>query len=338
MHHNPERTLASHRGPNRVTHEPPKKDDFAQPAEPAKYIWMSGKMVDWNKALIHATMLGWSSISMVFEGIRGYWNADEEQLSVFHLDAHLTRLMRSMKVMRMTSPWSVDELRSAIVRLVSSNEFTGDCYIQPIAYFGDGTPGYLPASGRPGEISIFSRKSSSVLGEGSTITCGVSSWTRISDNVMPPRVKAIANYQNSRYVADEVSLNGHDFGIILNQQGKVSEVSYACIFIVRDGVAITPPLTAGILESITRDVVIELLRDELGVPVVEREADRTELYIADEAFICGTGAESQAISEIDRYQIGDGGIGTVVTRLEQHFHDVVRGRVGDRSDWLTGVY
>ncbi len=321
-----------------MTHERPKKDEWAQPPTPPKYLWMSGELVEWDKALIHASMLGWSSISMVFEGIRGYWNADQEQLSVFHLDAHITRLMRSMKVMRMTSPWTPEELRDSVIDLARCNEFHGDCYIQPLAYFGDGTPGYLPAGGSPGEIAIFSRTSSSVLGSNSTITCGVSSWSRISDNVMPPRVKAIANYQNSRYVADEVSLNGHDFGIILNQQGKVSEVSYACIFIVRDGVAITPPLTAGILESITRDVAVELLRDELGVPVIERDVDRTELYIADEAFICGTCAEIQAISEIDRYQIGEGVIGPVVSRLEKLFHDVVRGRVESRSAWLTGVY
>ena len=112
---------------------------------------------------------------------------------------------------------------------------------------------------------------------------------------MPPRVKAVTNYQNSRYVADESTRHGYDFGIILNQQGKVSEISYACIYIIRDGVAITPPVTAGILESITRDIVKGLFENELGVPVLERDVDRTELYIADEAFICGTGAEIQAV-------------------------------------------
>ena len=199
-----------------MTNEKPKKDDWADPPAPPKYLWMSGKTLDWEKATVHASMLGWSSISMVFEGIRGYWNKDQEQLNVFRLDSHLQRLMRSMKIMRMTSPWSVDELRSVVIDLAQKNEFHGDCYIQPLAYFGEGTPGYLAAGGRPGEIAIFSRTSSSVLGSGGTISCGVSSWSRISDNVMPPRVKAISNYQNSRYVADEMDLNGHDFGIILN--------------------------------------------------------------------------------------------------------------------------
>ena len=321
-----------------MTNEKPKQDEWALPPEPPDYLWMSGNVLDWKKATVHASMLGWSSISMVFEGIRGYWNPDREQLNVFRLDTHLKRLLRSMKVMRMTSPWSVAELKSAIIDLARSNEFHGDCYIQPLAYFGEGTPGYLPAGGQPGEIAIFSRTSSSILGSRETITCGVSSWNRISDNVMPPRVKAIANYQNSRYVADEMRLNGHDDGIILNQQGKVSEASYACVFIVRDGVAITPPVSAGILESITREVVMELLRDQLDIPVLERDVDRTELYVADEAFICGTGAEIQAISSIDHFTVGDGGIGPVVSRLEQLYHDVVRGREPRYEGWLDGVY
>ena len=304
-----------------------------------KYVWMSGERIAWDDAVVHASTLGWSAISMVFEGIRGYWNAEEEQLNIFHLELHLERLLRSMKVMRMTSPWSVAELKCAIVELVQANQFRDDIYVQPLAYFGGSTtPGYLPVSERPGDITIFNRQIGSVLGSGHTVSCGVSSWTRISDNVMPPRVKAIANYQNSRYVADESSRHGYDFGIILNPQGKVSEISYACVYIVRDGVAITPPVSAGILESITRDVVRKLFQDELGVPVVERDVDRTELYIADEVFICGTGAELQAVGSIDGYTIGDGGMGPVVTKLEQVFHDIVRGKDLRYPEWRTGIY
>ena len=304
-----------------------------------KYVWMSGERVAWDDAVVHASTLGWSAISMVFEGIRGYWNAEEEQLNIFHLELHIERLLRSMKVMRMTSPWSVAELKRAIVELVQTNQFRDDIYVQPLAYFGGSTtPGYLPVSERPGDITIFNRQIGSVLGSGRTVSCGVSSWTRISDNVMPPRVKAIANYQNSRYVADESSRHGYDFGIILNPQGKVSEISYACIYIVRDGVAITPPVSAGILESITRDVVRKLFQDELGIPTVERDVDRTELYIADEVFICGTGAELQAVGSIDGYTIGDGGMGPAVTKLEQMFHDIVRGKDPRYPEWRTGIY
>lgn len=315
------------------------KDTLGITGSDPNYVWMSGELVAWDDAVVHASTLGWSAISMVFEGIRGYWNSEEEQLNLFHLDLHIERLLRSMKVMRMTSPWSVDELKQAIVRLVHANEFRDDIYVQPLAYFGGSTtPGYLPVAERPGDITIFNRQVGSVLGSGHVTSCGVSSWTRISDNVMPPRVKAIANYQNSRYVADESSRHGYDFGIILNPQGKVSEISYACLYIVRDGVAITPPVSAGILESITRDVVKQLCQDELGIPVVERDVDRTELYIADEVFICGTGAELQAVGSIDGYTIGDGGIGPMVSQLEQLFHDIVRGRNSRYSEWRTGVY
>ena len=315
------------------------KDTLGVTGSDPSYVWMSGELVAWNDAVVHSSTLGWSAISMVFEGIRGYWNSEEEQLNLFHLDLHIERLLRSMKVMRMTSPWSVDELKQAIVRLVQANEFRDDIYVQPLAYFGGSTtPGYLPVSERPGDITIFNRQVGSVLGSGHVTSCGVSSWTRISDNVMPPRVKAIANYQNSRYVADESSRHGYDFGIILNPQGKVSEISYACLYIVRDGVAITPPVSAGILESITRDVVKQLFHDELGISVIERDVDRTELYIADEVFICGTGAELQAVGSIDGYKIGDGSIGHVVSQLEQLFHDVVRGNDSRYSEWRTGVY
>ncbi|MXY45574.1 MAG: branched-chain-amino-acid transaminase [Chloroflexi bacterium] len=315
------------------------RDTLGTTGENPSYVWMSGDLVAWDDAVVHSSTLGWSAISMVFEGIRGYWNAEEEQLNIFHLDLHLHRLLRSMKVMRMTSPWSVAELKSEIVKLVQANEFRDDIYVQPLAYFGGSTtPGYLPVSERPGDITIFNRQIGSVLGSGRTVTCGVSSWTRISDNVMPPRVKAIANYQNSRYVADESSRHGYDFGIILNPQGKVSEISYACLYIVRDGVAITPPVSAGILESINRDVVRQLFENELGIPVVERDIDRTELYIADEVFICGTGAEVQAVSSIDGYTIGNGEIGPAVSQLEQLFHDVVRGKDSRYEEWLSTVY
>lgn len=321
-----------------MSKEKTKKDQWAAPREPPKYLWMSGERVAWDKALIHASTLGWSAISMVFEGIRGYWNAEGEQVYIFHLDAHLKRLMQSMKVMRMSSPWPVEALKAEIIELVKSNAFKDDIYLQPTAYFGETTPGYLAVLEAPGEIIVFNRKASSVLGTGRIVSCGVSSWTRISDNVMPPRVKAITNYQNSRYVADESSRHGYDFGIMLNQQGKVTEISYACIYIVRDGVAITPPVTAGILESITRNVVKQLLEQELGVTVVEREVDRTELYLADEAFICGTGAEIQAIGSIDQYKIGSGEMGPIVTRLEPLYHDIVRSRNSKYAEWRTPIY
>jgi len=306
--------------------------------ETPKYLWRSGELVEWDKATVHISALGWTAISSVFEGIRAYWNPEHKELYVFHLDAHLKRLFQSMKIMRMTSPFSHKELVQSIIELLSANEYRADAYIQPLAYFSGGIPGYLAVLERPGEVVITARPSESNLSTPKVVHCNVSSWTRISDNVMPPRVKAITNYQNSRYVSTESRINGYDFGIILNQQGKVAEASYACIFIIRDGVAITPPSSAGTLESITREVVKELLERELNVPVLERDVERTELYVADEAFICGTAVEVQAIGSVDRYQVGDGETGPIVAQLIERLSGVVRGLNPQYAHWLTPVY
>ena len=250
----------------------------------------------------------------------------------------MNRLFRSMKIMRMTSPYSKDELAEAITGLLRANEYRCDAYIQPLAYFSGGIPGYLAVMEAPGEVVITARLAPSNLGESKVAHCNVSSWTRISDNVMPPRAKAITNYQNSRYVSTESSMHGYDFGIVLNQDGKVSEASYSCIYIVRDGVAITPPVTAGILESITLESVKQLLERELAVPVLERDVDRTELYIADEAFLCGTAVEVQPIGSVDKYTLGNGEPGPVVSGLRELFHDVVRGVDSRYREWRTPVY
>jgi branched-chain amino acid aminotransferase len=155
--------------------------------------------------------------------------------------------------------------------------------------------------------------------------------------MMPPRIKCLSNYQNSRIALMEAKRHGYDSPILLNDRGKVTEGPASCVFVVRDGVAITPSTSSGILESVTRRTVLEMCRDELGIPTEEREMDRSELYVADEAFFCGTGAEIQAISEVDGYRIGTGAIGPVTQRIERHFHDLVRGRTGHAS-YRIAVY
>ncbi len=303
-----------------------------------KYLWYSGELVEWDKATVHVSMLGWSAISAVFEGIRAYWNPDHKELYLFQLDAHLNRLFQSMKIMRMVSPYSKDELAQAIISLLKANEYRSDTYIQPLAYLSEDVPGYWAVLEGPGELVITAKPAASNLGSDKVAHCNISSWNRISDNVMPPRAKAITNYQNSRYVSTESSMNGYDYGIILNQDGKVSEAAYACLYIVRNGVAITPPVSAGILESITRDVAKQLLEQELGIPVVERDVERTELYICDEAFLCGTAVEIRPIGSVDKYKVGDGEQGPIVTRLKELFHKLVRGVDPGYSDWRAPVY
>ena len=303
-----------------------------------KYLWHAGELVEWDQATVHVSMLGWTAISAVFEGIRAYWDPDRQELHIFRLDAHLKRLFPSMKIMRMTSPHSKEELTQALSSLLRANEYQGDVYIQPLAYFAGGIPGYLAVLEQPGVVLMTSRPAPSNLTSSKVAHCNISSWSRISDNVMPPRAKAITNYQNSRYVSTESRINGYDFGIILNQDGKVSEASYACIYIIRDGVAITPLISSGILESITRDSLNRLLEEELKVPVVERELERTELYIADEVFICGTSVEIQGVGSVDRYQVGDGQVGPITARLQSLFNQIVRGGHPGYADWCTPVY
>ena len=306
------------------------------PAPNPAYLWSSGGLVPWDEATVHISAIAWSTVSAVFEGIRAYWNEGEEELYIFRLQSHLDRLRDSMKLMRMSSPYSSEELSIAITELLKTNHAREDTYIMPLAYFGGSLPGYRAAYQQPGEILITARPLASNMrgNRGSRGShCCISSWVRISDNVMPPRAKGIANYQNSRLAETEASINGYDAGIILNTQGKVAEGSYACVFIVRDGVVITPGITSGILESITRDTVIRLFRDVLKVPVVERDVDRTEFYVAQEAFFCGTYMEIEPILSVDRYTTGSGRPGPLTRKLRRLYQDVVRGRDKAYAQW-----
>jgi branched-chain amino acid aminotransferase len=308
----------------------------APAAASPKYLWLSGRLVPWAEATVHVTMVGWPAIGAVFEGIRAYWNADKGELYVFRLAEHMQRFGLSMKMMRMLPAYSVSQIADAICELFRANEVGEDAYCQPLAFTGGQVWGSRAAADQVPEILITTRPSPSGLLTGRTSTAGVSSWTRISDNVMPPRIKALPNYANSRLASHEAQRNGYDQPILLNSVGKVSEGPGSCIFMLRDGVAVTPPITASILESITRVSVIQLLRD-LDVPVQEREMDRTELYIADEVFFCGTAMEVHPVVQVDGYQVGSGRRGPVVTRLEKLFHDVARGIETPYPEWLTRI-
>lgn len=308
-------------------------------SEHPRYLWWNGKLTPWDEAMVHVTEVGWSSVSAIFEGIMSYWNADDEELYVFQLDAHLRRLLRSEKVMRMRQDYSVAALREAVVELLRANEYRADAYIQPLAYpTGSGSFRRLnTVEPSPVDLRITTRPSPSHLLKGEGKHACISSWTRISDNVMPPRVKNLSNYRNSQLASSQAAIDGYDTPILLNAAGKVAEGPGACLMLVRDGRLITPPVTDSILESITRGSVIELARNELGLEVVERSVDRTELYIADEVFFCGTAAEITPIVSVDRYAVGDGGQGPITTQLERVFYDVVHGCNHRYAGWVTPV-
>jgi branched-chain amino acid aminotransferase len=307
------------------------------PPAPYPYLWFNGEQIPWEQALVHVTTVGWPAIGAIFEGIRGYWNEESRALSIFRLAEHMARFESSMKLQRMAPRFSGQEIADALLELCRANGANEDVYLQPMAFSTGAAWGSRAHMDQAPEVLITVRPSESTLGTRRTLTAGVTSWRRISDEALPPRIKAFPNYANSRLASNEASRHGYDAPIFLNSAGKVSESSGSCLFIIRNGVGITPPVTASILESITRDSVIELLRDGLGLPVLERDIDRTELYISDEAFLCGTAMEVTPLREIDGYQIGRGGVGPLTERLEQLFHDVVRGKDARYERWVTRV-
>lgn len=299
--------------------------------------WMNGDYIPLGDARIHvrtdAVMRGGS----VFEGIPGYWNAEREQLYVFRLDDHMRRLSESMKVLRMHL--NLDPLTEACIEVVRRDGFRQDVHIRPTVYFGQG-PNFAY---RSDDIDVGSFVTATPLprhptGRTQGLNAAISSWTRISDRDMPPRVKASGNYLNSRLAQTQAMDDGYDTAIMLNGHGHVSETPAACLMMVKDGAVFTPRTTNGILESLTRAALIQLIRDELGIPVVERDVDRSELYLIDELFECGSAHEVTPIVSVDRFDVGKGTIGPVTAQIMELYSQVVTGRLDRYASWLTPVY
>jgi branched-chain amino acid aminotransferase len=301
------------------------------------YLWLNGERTRWEDGTIHVSELGWSTIGAVFEGIRAYWNADEGELYVFRLREHLERLARSMKLVRLPLHYSLDELAEATHALLRANDAHEDTYIFPMAYTANSYTSRYDRPDAQSAIQILTRPMPSHLGTGVKLKARISSWRRISEDVMPPRVKNLSNYRNGQLARSEALLDGYDTALIINNQGKISEAPGACVMLVRDGMLTTPDLTSGILESITRDALITLARDELGIRVEERVVDRTELYVADEVFLCGTAAEISPVVSVDKYDVADGEPGPVTRELEALFDRVLRGRESRYGHWRSAV-
>jgi branched-chain amino acid aminotransferase len=303
-----------------------------------KYIWFDGAVVPWEDARVHVSTATVLRGANVFEGVRAYWNANEHELYIFRNGDHLARLWNSAKIMRMSIPWSADDLTRAEIDLLQANEFAETAWFRLTLYVGEGEEG-LPPDQVPVGGFIIARAAPHAKAVTEGVDTCISTWTRISDTSVPPRVKAGANYHNGRLASMEARLNGYSGQpILLNERGKVSEGPGACFCMVRGGSLVTAPITANILESITRVTVLELARDVLGIPVQEREIDRTELYIADEAFFCGSGAEITPINSVDRYPVGHGRPGPLVRRLQEAYFAAVEGQMAQYRHWLTPVY
>lgn len=303
-----------------------------------RYAWLDGDLVPWEDAKLHIRTEAVMRGASVFEGIRGYRAAGSDEVFLFKLQDHLRRLGESMKVLRMELPYSVDRLGDALIELLRASDLHEDVHTRPTVYFGEGES----FGHRPGSIEVGAFISAVPMPQKATLESGVavavSSWERISDHAMPPRVKSAANYLNSRLAHAQAVVDGYDDAVFLDRDGKVTETSGACLMLVRRGRVVTPRVTDSILESITRATVLHLLQNDLGMEVEEREVDRTELYVADEVFQCGSAYEIQPIVSVDRYPVGDGRRGPITRAVQSRYFDVVRGNVEGYRDWLTPVH
>jgi branched-chain amino acid aminotransferase len=303
---------------------------------PPEYLLLNGEIVPFAEAKVHPLTPAFKFGASVFEGVRAYWNDAEEQLYIFRLDAHTRRLHQSMKIMRMEMSELVQHLNQQTIELLKKNGFREDCHIRQIVFVDIVKRSGLTEKGPVGTFVSPYPHRSILSPEG--IHCCVSSWRRITDGTIPPRIKCGANYQNARLALLQAQADGYDGAIMLNEAGKVSEDPRACFFMVRDGVPITPPVTSNILESITRDTLIQLFKEVHDVKVEVRDIDRTELYIADEAFLCGSGTEVSPIASIDRHKLGEGVPGPLTGKIRSTYLQVVRGELPLHPEWRTPVY
>ncbi|HEX9505861.1 MAG TPA: branched-chain amino acid transaminase [Acidimicrobiia bacterium] len=303
------------------------------PFETTENIWMDGELVPWDQARVHVLSHGLHYGSGVFEGIRTYAAADGP--AVFRLTDHIQRLLDSAKLVMMTIPYSRDELIDAC-KLTVRDSGLESCYVRPIAYLGYGEMGLNPL---PCEVnvSIAVWPWGSYLGEESLeagVRVKVSSWRRMDPNVNPVAAKGTGIYINSSLAKVEAVQSGYDEAVLLNSQGNVAECTGENLFIVKDGVLITPPLSSGALAGITRASVMTIARD-LGYEVVEANLWRHDLYLADEAFLTGTAAEVVPIRSVDDREIG--GRGPMTRKLQETYFGAVRGEVEQYKDWLEYV-
>lgn len=272
----------------------------------------------------------------IFGGLRGYYNKEEKFLSIFRIDDHVKRFLSSLKILGVSMNYSAQDLKEIIIDLAHKNKPTVNTYFRPFGYAS--SLNISPNLDRDSifEFALYMLPLGDYLPTDHGISVAVSSWTRVSDNAIPSRGKFSGSYINSALAKKEATNNGHDEAIFLSQSGAVAEGSAMNIFIVRDGILITPSKTQAILEGITRRSILEFAKD-LGIPVEEREINRTELYIADEAFFTGTGAQISWISKIDHRTVGNGEIGPITSKLRDLFFRVVHGKENKYASWCTKI-
>ena len=298
-------------------------------------IWMNGKLVPFKDAKVHVLTHALHYSTAVFEGIRCYNTKDGS--AIFRLSEHVDRLFRSAKLYSMKMKYSKKQISDAIIKTVKTSKLK-ECYIRPIAYCGYGAVGLTPPLNNI-DVAIACwewKMGESKAGKFSGARCKISSWIRIDSRSQPMKAKAAANYSNAALARVEALENGYDEAIMLNFDGKVAEGSAENIFIVKDNQILTPPLSTGVLEGITRDSVIQIIKENGGY-LVESDLEIDDLYSADEVFMTGTAAEVKSVTQIDNAKIGNGKIGKITKALQKSFTNVAMGRDERFLPWLTYI-
>ena len=309
-------------------------------ADHLEYLVMDGEIVPYDRAVLHISTPAVRYGATAFEGVRAYWNDEAGELYVFRAREHISRLLQSARLMGMDPvDYGVDDVVGLMIDLLQANGIRQGVHLRPSMFVaGDGS---IQARG-PVSLGIIAVPSGAVVDTGGwdsrPFRLAVSSWRKIEDNMTPPRIKCAANYQNARLALLQAETDGYDGALMLDARGHVTEEARACLFIVRDGAVVTPPVTSDILESITRDTVITLLREAHGIGVAERDVDRTELYVAGEVFLSGTALGVTPVGSVDRFDVGDGAPGPITAAVNQTYVAAASGRDESRSGWLTPVY
>jgi branched-chain amino acid aminotransferase len=314
----------------------PAASPAAKPDQSSLTCFFQGSYVKLGEARIplmtHAFLYG----TAVFEGIRAYWNPEEKQLYGLRIKEHIVRLRNSSKIMLMAELPSVDEFTEIVKQVLRRNHFQEDAYCRPSVYKSTEAIG-VKLHGLTHDFYVLAIPMGDYIDTEKGIATGTVSWRRTPDTSMPSRSKITGSYVNPAFSKTEAMLNGFEEAIVLTQDGHVSEGSAENLFMVRDGVLITPPVTDDILEGITRAGIIEIAKF-LELPVRERQIDRSELYIADEIFLCGTGAQVSPVSSVDHRAVGDGRVGPIARQIGKTYFDAVRGRLDAFRHWVTPIY
>ena len=299
--------------------------------------FFEGNVVPLEEAKIGVVNHAFNYGTGVFEGIRGNWNGAQEQMYLFRVREHYARLLRSCQMLNIKLPYSLDDFERITLDLVQQCGFKEDIYIRPLAYKSSDVVG-LRIHDLEDDFLIYIVPFGNYLDSDAGIRCTFSSWMRIQDNVIPPSAKVTGMYVGNSLAKSEAVWRGYDEAILLTGDGNISEGSGENIFLIQNGVISTPPQTDGILDGITRNTVMELARDILGLEVVERSIPKTEAYVTDELFMTGTAAHVTPVLEIDGRPIGSGGIGPITAELQKIYFEVVKGERAQYNHWLTPTY